>query len=189
MSHVCRREARQTGWPSGFAKHNRVVRCQASNWLRAGRPLWVALLLLLVGGGGAGCNRRPREAPRDISYRMAPATEGGGVIAPAEVYAPADTLVRVILHNATAETHNFVLVQPGRVDEVLASARAPTTGMAGDASEQKALAAILARGPWVAPGEKKAVAFTAPPAGFYEFTCTCDSASHHTPIRGKFVVQ
>lgn len=143
--------------------------------------VWLPIALLLI-----GCNRRPREVDFDLTLLpdvSAPRPTIGS--APPELYVPAGTLVRVLVHNRSSSVHNFVLVQPGHVDDVLAAATAPP----GDRSAEGAQAAVLARSPWVAPGQSQAVVFVAPPAGYYEFTCTCSTASHGSPLRGKLVVQ
>lgn len=104
---------------------------------------------------------------------------------PGDVYVPDGTLVRLLVHNRASSVHNLVLVHPGHVDAVLAA----TAAAPGERSQEAAQAAVLARSGWVAPGATGVVAFVAPPPGYYEFTCTCGTASHASPLRGKLVVQ
>lgn len=151
-----------------------------------GRAARLALLLLPVVLAIAGCNRRPREVDFDLTLQPDPHAPRPTVAAqPSDVYVPGGTLVRLLVHNRSASVHNLVLVQPGHIDEVLSAAAATPS----DRSAEAAQAAVLARSPWVAPGQTQAVAFVAPPAGYYEFTCTCGTANHGTPLRGKLVVQ
>lgn len=160
----------------------RPTTCHAT---RLGQGLgWLGLLAAVA--LALACNRRPREVDLDVTLvNDVHAPRPSITTEPIDVYVPAGTLVRLLLHNHTSSVHNFVLVQPGHIDEVLAAAAAPP----GDRSAEAAQAAVLARSPWVAPGQRQVVAFVAPPAGYYEFTCSCSTASHPSPLRGKLVVQ
>lgn len=148
--------------------------------------LALALALWSALGTLAGCNRRPREVDFDVTLRSDPHAPRPTIAAePGDLYVPGGTLVRLLVHNRGSSVHNIVLVQPGHIDEVLASSAAAP----GDHSREAAQAAVLARSGWVAPGATGVVAFVSPPPGYYEFTCTCGTASHGSPLRGKLVVQ
>jgi hypothetical protein len=150
------------------------------------RSSMASVLLLGMLGVLASCNRRPREVDFDLTLRPDPHAPRPTIVAdPIDVYVPGNTLLRVLVHNQSSSVHNFVLLQPGHIDEVLSASTAAPGGPIAEAAH----AAVLARSSWVAPGQTQVVAFVAPPAGYYEFTCTCGTASHTSPLRGKLVVQ
>ena len=140
--------------------------------------LWPALL------ADTGCNRRPREVTCDLSLRQVERGNEPMVAAePSELYIPEGSQVRIAVHNQTPTPHNFVLLQPGRIEAVLAI---PPSGQPG---ADMARSDVLVQGTWIPPQARQTTAFAAPPAGHYEFTCTCGTASHRRPIRGKLIVQ
>lgn len=143
---------------------------------------WARVLPALLLTMALGCNRRPREVTCDLTLRNA---SGGGestVLAePAELYIPEGTQVHILVHNQTEQAHNFVLIQPGHIEDVLAAPSPPSV----DSKDSP----VLAQGSWVAPHSTQGTRFAAPSAGHYEFTCSCGTASHRGPLRGKLVVQ
>jgi len=150
-----------------------------------------ASLLLL---SSLGCNRKPREVTLDLTLREISQAGTSAVVAePPELYVPEGAQVRILVRNATQQAHNFVLVQPGHIDDVLATTpNAKADAKADSKNDTKAEAPdaqVLTRGPWVAPQSTQATRFPAPLAGHYEFTCACGTASHPRPLRGKLIVQ
>ena len=150
--------------------------------IRSARWIRFAFFLLLV--CLVGCNRRTREVTYDLTLRQTSNGSEATVVAePVELYIAEGTQVRILVRNATQQAHNCVLVQPGRIEEALASAG--STAASADARNP----AVVERGPWIAPQSSQATRFAAPAPGHYEFTCTCGTASHRTPLRGKLIVQ
>lgn len=145
---------------------------------------WIALAFSLLLVCLVGCNRRTREVTYDLTLRQSPDGSESTVVAePVELYIAEGTQVRILVRNATPQAHNFVLVQPGRIEEALASAGSM------EARADSRNTAVLERGPWIAPQSTQATRFAAPAPGHYEFTCTCGTAGHRKPLRGKLIVQ
>lgn len=165
--------------------------------MRACLGLWIrtigVALISLGGGATVGCNRGPREVPLALTVVSAPDKEGGPSVARfdrRELYVPSGTQVVLTLHNSIPSpvvAHNFVLVQPGSVDEVAAAAA--TLPIGSNPGKLPSETAVLASSPLVAPGQKVTFRFIAPPAGYYEFLCTAPGDPPTQRMRGKFVVQ
>lgn len=103
-----------------------------------------------------------------------------------ELTVPAGSKVTVVLkNNATSPvmTHNFVLVQKGKVEEIGTAA----LSVPADKGHMPVNAAILANTPLAKPGETVTVTFDAPAPGVYEFLCT--TPGHYALMRGTFTVQ
>lgn len=148
---------------------------------------WLGVCLLVpVLTANAGCNRQQRQVTCDLSLRQQAEGPDTTVAAdPAELYIPEGAQVRIVVHNQTPTPHNFVLLQPGHIDGVLAT----TAPGEGKSSADMASPDVLVRGTWIPPQARQTTAFAAPPPGHYEFTCTCGTASHRRPLRGKLIVQ
>lgn len=149
-------------------------------------------LLSLGSVATAGCNQGPREVPLTLTVVSAPAKEGvrRARFDRRELYVPSGTQVVLTLHNSITDpvvAHNFVLVQPGSVDEVAAAAEKLPIG--NNPGKLPSETAVLASSPLVAPGQKVTFRFIAPPAGYYEFLCTAPGDPAGERMRGKFVVQ
>jgi len=102
-----------------------------------------------------------------------------------ELTVPAGSKVTLVLkNNATspAMTHNFVLVQKGKVEEVGAAAMT----VPADKGHIPQNAAILASSPLSKPGETVTFTFDAPPPGVYEYLCT--TPGHYALMRGTLTV-
>lgn len=138
-------------------------------------------LSVVVLAGMAACKRGPTQVNLEISSI-------GETMAfdKKEFTVPAGSKVTLTLkNNATSPvmTHNFVLVQKGKVEEVgQAAATIPA-----DKGHMPDNPAILAHTPLSKPGETVSVTFDAPPAGSYEFLCT--TPGHYALMRGTFTVQ
>ncbi len=94
--------------------------------------------------------------------------------------------VHVVLSNhATSQAmkHNWVLLNPGKEDDVAAAGLA-----AGEAANYvpKGNADVLANTPLSSPGGQVEVTFTAPPAGTYPFICTFPA--HYKTMHGTLTV-
>jgi azurin len=103
-----------------------------------------------------------------------------------EIVVPAGSRVTVVLKNnaqSPVMTHNFLLVQKGKVEEV-GQAAIPIPADRGHIPQHPA---ILANTPLSKPGETVQVTFDAPPAGTYEFLCT--TPGHYMLMRGTFIVR
>jgi azurin len=103
-----------------------------------------------------------------------------------ELTVPAGSRVTLTLkNNATSPvmTHNWILVQKGKVEEV---GQAAVT-VPADQGHLPKNAAIIAHTPLSKPGETVTVTFDAPPPGTYEFVCS--TPGHYMLMRGTFTVQ
>lgn len=81
-------------------------------------------------------------------------------------------------NNSTTLQHNWVLVQPGKDNEVgLAGIQAgPSKGFIPESPS------VLAHTKLVDPSKSDTLTFKAPPAGDYPYICT--NAGHHTVMKG-----
>jgi uncharacterized cupredoxin-like copper-binding protein len=155
-------------------------------------PTWHRITLLALLVGSTSCNVGPREASLELTVVRRAAKDGHGSTIDydkREVYVPAGSQVVLTLRNSITDpilAHNFVLVQPGTVEEVAAAAAAQPPG--SDPGRLPGQLSVLASSPLAGPGQSVTFRFIAPPAGYYEFLCTA-AGDAPARLRGKFVVQ
>lgn len=140
--------------------------------------MWLGLILMVAVGA---CKKGPQEVKLDLA-------SVGETMAydKKDLTVPAGAKVTVTLKNNASSpvmTHNFVLVQKGKVEEIGAAALT----VPADKGHIPNNPAILAHTPLAKPGETVTVTFDAPPPGVYEFLCT--TPGHYALMRGTFTVQ
>ncbi len=141
-----------------------------------GRARFAALLC-----GALACHRAPSEVALEI------ASVGESMsFDKKELRAPAGSKVTLTLVNnaqSPVMTHNWVLVAPGKVEEV---GQAAAT-LSGDTDYIPPNPAVLAHTRLAKPGESVSITFIAPPKGSYEFLCS--SPGHYNLMKGTFTAE
>lgn len=128
-----------------------------------------------------GCTRDKAQHPETKNPEKAPVISTLGetlMFDKSDIYVKAgEEITLTFVNNASAMKHNFVLVKPGKADEV---------GIAGiKAGEEKNYVPdspdVIIATKLIAKGQE-VLKFKTPPKGDYPFICS--SAGHHTVMKG-----
>lgn len=174
---IRRRETEQDAYPMPFLKLGLVA---------AGVVLSMGLLSAfaitsqsapVAGGGGSGASGPPTQsgaAGRAILLEVDTSTEPEDLsYVQTALVAPAGSMITLTLNNRTDADdeigHNWVLVQPGQEESVLANGIA-----AGDDRDWLDVddPGIIAHTALIEGDDSDSITFPAPPAGIYTFLCT-----------------